>query len=548
MRHLLIEEAHPIITDFLADFCAFACEKLGLTTCPPITFVEHTGNASFGSYSPSEGTVIVATSGRHAADILRTLAHEFVHEQQIKSGSEQTLIEMEYEANAIAGLLMREYNQLHPGLYGVMDSVGVENDTDEHESFGATAADPTRPSGPINMAEAKIQDTDTDKLKMLKLGNQALRAFPSSPRQHAIQKQIEMLRDKMKREGTPEYHTTLNEDAPENADGDEGESMGATFADPTRPTGPVGFAEDRIGDYGNTWGLDRDIESDIALAARKPNRGLHALKVFAHGRAKAIRLAGTKKPITTFGMTAAEKAKKNAGHQAAIDKAYSISKRYGDNRTRLLTPKMMKESAKAGHVGTCVNSFSKDTGECTTHLPYRDTSHFASSLENSEKISKAHFEKHAQIPKHLEGVASHKGTDFYHDKEHHVHMMHDTKRDVHHFFTEDAPVNAAGSGEIAGIGIGPQGEPGIKKSKMIRRKPKNDLAKIFSSFPKPKKLFKEYKATITKRLNWDKIDKDKTPEASPLGTLGLPHKNMRLYNAWQRNLKRKSFKQFMKED
>jgi hypothetical protein len=183
-------------------------------------------------------------------------------------------------------------------------------------------------------------------------------------------------------------------------------------------------------------------------------------------------------------------------------------------------------------------------------------------------------------------------------------MIHDTKKDVHHFFTEDvshsywpkiikdysitdenkkpstfrrgfptkhklfgrgrrptkfgmtdaekaklvkedAPVNAAGSGEIAGIGIGPQGEPGIKKSHMIRRKPKSDLAKIFSGFPQPKKLFKEYKARITKRLNWDQIEKDKN-EPSPLGTLGLPHTNMRLYNAWQRNLKRKSLKQFMK--
>ena len=42
---------------------------------------------------------------------------------------------------------------------------------------------------------------------------------------------------------------------------------------------------------------------------------------------------------------------------------------------------------------------------------------------------------------------------------------------------EDAPVNAASSGAVAGIGVGPQGEPGKKKKKLlpfmgfIRRKP-----------------------------------------------------------------------------
>lgn len=32
------------------------------------------------------------------------------------------------------------------------------------------------------------------------------------------------------------------------------------------------------------------------------------------------------------------------------------------------------------------------------------------------------------------------------------------------------PTNSAGSGNIAGIGVGPQGEPGMKKSGIIRRK------------------------------------------------------------------------------
>lgn len=30
---------------------------------------------------------------------------------------------------------------------------------------------------------------------------------------------------------------------------------------------------------------------------------------------------------------------------------------------------------------------------------------------------------------------------------------------------EDAPTMSAGSGQIAGLGVGPQGEPGVKKKK-----------------------------------------------------------------------------------
>lgn len=39
-------------------------------------------------------------------------------------------------------------------------------------------------------------------------------------------------------------------------------------------------------------------------------------------------------------------------------------------------------------------------------------------------------------------------------------------------FEEDAPANAVGGGNIAGVGVGPDGEPGLSKSVMIKRKKK----------------------------------------------------------------------------
>ena len=37
-----------------------------------------------------------------------------------------------------------------------------------------------------------------------------------------------------------------------------------------------------------------------------------------------------------------------------------------------------------------------------------------------------------------------------------------------YFLKEDAPANAAGGGAIAGIGVGPDGEPGVSVSKQFK--------------------------------------------------------------------------------
>jgi len=151
------------------------------------------------------------------------------------------------------------------------------------------------------------------------------------------------------------------------------------------------------------------------------------------------------------------------------------------------------KNMKASHVGTCVNSFDRGTGECTVpHLPYRDASHFASGVESSHTVSREHFLKHANVPKHLEPLVHKKSTEFLHDKEHGVHMMHDHHKDVHHFFTEEM---TAGAGDVAGIGIGSQGEPGVpqkkkKTLKMFRRKlmEYNDKARTVNDTDAKKRL------------------------------------------------------------
>ena len=46
----------------------------------------------------------------------------------------------------------------------------------------------------------------------------------------------------------------------------------------------------------------------------------------------------------------------------------------------------------------------------------------------------------------------------------------DFAEDIVNKMDEDAPANAAGSGNIAGIGVGPDGEPGIDPKKAKKRK------------------------------------------------------------------------------
>lgn len=136
----------------IANFYKFACATLGITDNPKLTITPHSGTTSFGSYRPSDGSIRISTDGRHISDILRTFAHELVHHKQITSGSQLDLESLEYEANAVAGMLMRDYNKMHPEMFGLAYAEPAPSDT-IGDSQGAIAGDPTRPTGPVEFAE-----------------------------------------------------------------------------------------------------------------------------------------------------------------------------------------------------------------------------------------------------------------------------------------------------------------------------------------------------------------------------------------------------------
>lgn len=97
-------------------------QVLKLDSLPKMVFQMHiqdTDQPTFGRYSDEEKTLHVALANRHPNDILRTIAHELQH---YKQGSEHRLgpnagdtgSPIENEANAMAGIVMRNFNKMYP--------------------------------------------------------------------------------------------------------------------------------------------------------------------------------------------------------------------------------------------------------------------------------------------------------------------------------------------------------------------------------------------------------------------------------------------------
>lgn len=111
-----------LIEGVIKDFLPFAKKELGISKLPAIQVVDQVPGAdgtTFGRYDPDSNTVYVVTKGRHPKDALRTLAHELVHykqdcEDRLHNEAGATGSPEENEANAKAGVIMRNFNQVNP--------------------------------------------------------------------------------------------------------------------------------------------------------------------------------------------------------------------------------------------------------------------------------------------------------------------------------------------------------------------------------------------------------------------------------------------------
>jgi hypothetical protein len=111
--------------DILTDFVEFCVAELTIEQMPRVRLrkdpqwpVRH---KTFGRYNDNEKMLEVAWGQRHIMDVLRTVAHELTHKHQherdgsdMGSDAGETGSPYENEANARAGVLMRNYAKLHP--------------------------------------------------------------------------------------------------------------------------------------------------------------------------------------------------------------------------------------------------------------------------------------------------------------------------------------------------------------------------------------------------------------------------------------------------
>jgi hypothetical protein len=110
----------------LKRFVLFLKRELRLTYDIPIVLVDDADFAkkiaAFGEFS-KDNTIHLSVINRHPMDILRTLAHEYIHYKQRienrlhRSGPGSA---SENQANAKAGEIIRKYGQLHPELFDLM--------------------------------------------------------------------------------------------------------------------------------------------------------------------------------------------------------------------------------------------------------------------------------------------------------------------------------------------------------------------------------------------------------------------------------------------
>jgi hypothetical protein len=123
--------------EILRDFIDFCFKELKLEQMPVVKLRKDpewsVRNRTFGRYIDDQHLLEVAWGNRHIMDVLRTVAHELTHTHQheredIPSDAGETGSPYENEANARAGVLMRDYARLHPEYFAVGQAQGLHAD------------------------------------------------------------------------------------------------------------------------------------------------------------------------------------------------------------------------------------------------------------------------------------------------------------------------------------------------------------------------------------------------------------------------------------
>ena len=137
MKHIINKTDYTREVDSLTNF---AQKRMGFSKVPRILFDDDVPNShktlgKTGYYNPANSEIHIYASGRHIKDILRSLAHEFVHHMQNEKGDltndgymgqgyaqkNPKMREMERQAYEMGNLCFRDWEdslkQKHPTIY-----------------------------------------------------------------------------------------------------------------------------------------------------------------------------------------------------------------------------------------------------------------------------------------------------------------------------------------------------------------------------------------------------------------------------------------------
>jgi len=111
----------------LNEFVKYCKNELKLKTVPTISIQNGRGKLKTTAnydYTKENKIIKINAKGRALVDIMRSMAHELVHHRQWEQGKLKNSIEdgtdgsdIENEAHAVAGLIIRKYCKLNDSIY-----------------------------------------------------------------------------------------------------------------------------------------------------------------------------------------------------------------------------------------------------------------------------------------------------------------------------------------------------------------------------------------------------------------------------------------------
>ena len=143
IKNIIKEETQPINREEMVDhFLSFCQDKLGYSTPAQVELVDGRDQLkTLASYNLQDNSVKVYSKNRALADILRSIAHELVHHKQLEDGRidlnnppQDIGGEIEDEANAVAGQLVKEFGYGPRNIYETWDKTGCA-DPDQGQFF-----------------------------------------------------------------------------------------------------------------------------------------------------------------------------------------------------------------------------------------------------------------------------------------------------------------------------------------------------------------------------------------------------------------------------